>query len=181
MRDEVHSDAESKAARAVNRGVRVARGSGLTMIVLGTLSALVGIRDPMSPGFLVSVAVLVIGIIEWRTGGALRALDEKAPDRLALNQAALGIVIAVYAVGQARAWNPANIAGLLDRGSLALVLELYPPAIAALLREKLPLWIPQFYYAVGIVAVLGCLWTAYFYRSRRRHLAVLTKRLTAAD
>ena len=173
MRDESHSDAKSKAARAVNRGVRLARISGMTMIVLGALSALIGIADPISPGFLVSVAVLVIGIVEWRAGAALRALDEKAPGRLAINQAALGIVIALYAFCQARTWSPATIDEILDRDSFALILDLYPPVIAALLREKLPLWIPQVYYGVGAVAALGCLWTASFYRSRRRHLAVL--------
>lgn len=158
----------------------MARLSSGVMIVLGSISTLFAIRHPLSPAFFVSVAVLAIGIIEWRAGNALRALDEKAPGRLAVNQTALGIVIAIYALCQVQVLNPEMIDGLLRGRTIAPILDAYPPDLVIQVRAMLPRLVRLFYYLVGTVALLGCLGTAWFYHSRLRHVLV-AKSIPPAD
>lgn len=153
----------------------MARLSSLVMIVLGAISMLLSIRHPLSPSFLVSVAVLVIGIIEWRAGQALRALDEKAPGRLAINQMALGVAIAIYAMYKGLSFDPSMVDDLLDRETIAPLLDLYPPDVVSSVRDMLPRLVPLMYYFIGAVAMLGAWATARFYRSRLQHVVALLK------
>lgn len=165
-------DEKTRAIRAVNRTAGLARASGFVMIVLGGIFAVVGIRDPISPGFFISVAVLVNGIIEWRGAASMRALDEKAPGRLAINQVALAVELVVYAVWQIRVFDPGLIDELLASPMVAPVLELYPADVVLMMREMLPQFVRLFYNLVGVVALVGCGGTAWYYRSRLRHLLV---------
>jgi hypothetical protein len=172
VRSKSTPDEKARAVRAVNRVANLARISGFVMIVLGGIFAIVGIRDPISPGFFISVAVLVNGIIEWRGAAAMRALDEKAPGRLATNQVALAVELVVYAVWQIRVFDPEMIDQLLTGPMLAPVLELYPPDVVLMMRDMLPQFVRLFYNLVGVVALVGCGGTAWYYRSRLRHLLV---------
>jgi hypothetical protein len=160
-----------KAKRAVKRAVGLARTSAFVMIFLGGLFALIGIMHPLSPGFLVSVAVFVNGIIEWRGARALRAFDMEAPDRLAINQVALGIELVVYAMWQTKVLSPEVLDAMLRGPLVAPVLEMYPPDMVIMLEEILPQLVRLFYFLVAVVAVIGCGATALYYRSRSRFLS----------
>lgn len=166
------STEKARALRSVNRAANLARVSSFVMIVLGGIFALVGIRDPVSPGFLISAAVFLNGVIEWRGASALRALDEKAPGRLAINQVALGVELVIYAIWQSQVLDPEMIDQLMSSPMVAPALEFYPADVVLMVREMLPQFIRLFYNVVGVVAVLGCGGTAWYYRSRLRHLVV---------
>ena len=161
---------KTRAVRAVNRVANLARVSGSVMIVLGGIFSVVGIRNPVSPGFFISVAVLANGVIEWRGAKAMRALDEKAPARLAINQVALAVELVVYAIWQSQVLDPEMIDRLMAGPMVAPALDLYPADAVLMVREMLPRLVRLFYTLVGVVALVGCGGTAWYYRSRLRHL-----------
>ena len=143
------------------------------MIVLGGLSAVVSVLDPLSASFLISAAVLVNGLLERHFAVQLEEREPSAVGRLAANQAALGTEIAVYSIWQARAATPEAIERYLSDPRLAGLIDMYPREQMRELIDFLPRAIQTFYAAVAAVAVVACALTALFYLSRRKHLATL--------
>lgn len=161
------------AQRALKRGVGLARASGMCLIVLGAISILLGLLDPLSVGMVISIAVVANGIIEWRAAGRLRALDGSAVDVLAINQIALGGEIGAYAIWRSQTIDVNMIERALRQPMVVTVLELYPPDVVDLMREMLPALIRSGFLFGGVIAVLGCVVMAFYYRSRRKHVARL--------
>ncbi|MGH8016942.1 MAG: hypothetical protein ACREIA_01415 [Opitutaceae bacterium] len=161
------------AARTVRRAALVARVSGISLIVLGGISFLFAVTNPLSAGFLISVAVVVNGFVEWRASRRLEALDRRAPGWLALNQLLLGLEIAAYSVWQTFHFEQAELEALLRRPSIKPWLQLFDPAALDVLLTALPGAIRLFYALVGVIAFLGCAATALYYLGKRKSLAVL--------
>ncbi len=161
----------SKSVRAWSRSIGLARASAVTLIVLAGLSTVVNVLHPLTPHFLVSVAALVNGVLEWRFAGRLAKRDPRAPRWLAINQLALGGEILIYSLWRAATLMPADILAVLDRPEVRSLLEAMPREEINLLREMLPPLLRAMYLIVGIVAVIGCAGMALYYRTRQRHLA----------
>lgn len=151
----------------------MAKVSSGVMLGLGALSTLVSIRAPLSASLTISVAVVGNGWLERHFGRRLASRDARAPMRLALNQAALGLEVMAYAAWQAQAIGPAQIEGVLRRPLVAQVLAAMDPAVLEELLEKLPLAVRVTYLAIGAATFLGCLVTAGYYLSRSRVLRAL--------
>jgi hypothetical protein len=155
-----------RAVRAVRRASIVALVSGVTLTALAGASALFGLLHPLSAGFLISIAVVANGIYEWRWSKRLAALDARAPARLAWNQCALGLEIAVYSIWQYGTFDAEAIRRLLARPLVRPVLEMLEPEVTEMLSEMLPTVFRLFYAIIGVVALCGCGATAWYYRSR---------------
>jgi hypothetical protein len=163
----------AKAERALRRGVRWAHSSGTSLAVLGGLSALLNVMDPLTASFIVSVAVVANGVLERRFAAGLERREPAAAGRLAANQGALGMEVVVYSLWQARGITPDAVRAYLADPNLSVLLEMYPSDQVQALVDTLPALIQAFYALVAGVAVVGCALTALFYLSRRKHLAVL--------
>ncbi|BET67585.1 hypothetical protein ASA1KI_25030 [Opitutales bacterium ASA1] len=155
-----------RAVRAVRRASIVALVSGVTLTALAGASALFGMLHPLSAGFLISIAVVANGVYEWRWSKRLAALDARAPLRLAWNQCALGLEIAVYSAWQYGTFDAEAIHRLLARPLVRPVLGMLEPEVGEMLLELLPTALRLFYGIVGVVALCGCGATAWYYRSR---------------
>jgi hypothetical protein len=158
--------------RGIMRAVHWARLSAVTMLVLGVLSAAVGVLHPLTAGFLISVAVIGNGAIEWLGAKRLAALDRRAPALLAWNQAALGVEITAYAAWQLAMLRPEAIEALLARPVVSLLLGRLSVDEVELLLELMYPAVRMMYVAVAVVAVIGCAGTAWFYLRRGRYLGV---------
>ena len=161
------------AARSIRRAAACARVSGVSLVVLGGISLVFAITNPLSAGFLVSVAVLANGLVEWRYARRLAALDPRAPGVLAINQLLLGLAIAVYSAWQVFTLDPAALGALLTRPPIKDLLQLFDPAFLELLITVFPETVRFLYAVVGAVALLGCAATAWYYSGRRRPLTAL--------
>ena len=117
------------ALRAVKRAVAYAYVSGISLIVLGALSAIFTIRNPISASFAISVMVIINGIIEVRAAKQLRQANPRSPNRLALNQIVLGVEIALYSLWQMYALTPEVIQEVLARPMVATMLEIVEPEL----------------------------------------------------
>lgn len=94
--------------KPLGRGLFYNRLSAWTLAVFAglsamgvMLSALMGDLDVMGP--LVVLALIAISVSEFKAGARLRALDERAPRHIAINQVLLGVLVAVYCTIKARA------------------------------------------------------------------------------
>jgi hypothetical protein len=84
------------AAGKIRRAVRVARFDGWTIAIFAALTSLCGLTDPAT--IAIAAAMGAIAFVELRAAGRLLAFDERATKTLALNQLALGTLLAAYAV-----------------------------------------------------------------------------------
>lgn len=139
-------------------------------MVLGGISILLCLLDPLSAGMLISLAVSANGIVEWRAAGRLRVLQGDAVDVLAVNQIALGLEIGAYAVWRAQTIDVNMVDGILRQPLVASALELYPVDVVELLRERLPGVLRDGFLVAAGVAVLGCVIMTLYYRSRRKYV-----------
>lgn len=161
------------AERSLARAVGVAKVSSGVMLALGALSTLVSLRAPLSASFAISVAVVGNGWLERHFGRRLATREARAPVRLALNQATLGLEVMAYAAWQAQAIGPAQIEGVLRRPLVAPLLAALDPAVLGELLEQLPVAVRVTYLVIGAATFLGCLATAGYYLSRSRVLRLL--------
>lgn len=168
------------ARRAVKRALGYAYVSGISLIVLGVISATVSIRNPLSASFGISLAVIVNGVIEYRLAKRLRDGCVRAPARMALNQLVLGFEIVAYSAWQIYVLTPEAVQQILARPMVADVLGMLEPEVVQLTVELLPPMVRMLYLIVAIVAVLGCAGVAWFYQSREKHQRVLNAAETEA-
>lgn len=159
------TEAYAAAARKVARAAGVAMASAWTMLVLGGLSLALSIRAPWSASAAISLAICINGWIERREARALKAFVPTAPLRLAINQIAIGLEIAAYAVWQARTLGPEELDALLARPLIAGLLERLPREVVAEMVTLLPGVIDTLYLIVGAGAFIGCVITAWYYRT----------------
>lgn len=145
--------------KTVRRAVLVAQISGITIALFAAITVLTGFYDV--PTFLLGLAMAVIAIVELRGASSLKRLDLLAPQRLALNQIAFGIVLIAYAAWQL--WANLHAPSELDK----------MPELKDAMAD-LPGLEHTIYYALfaGIVAaaVVGPGLTAIYYATRRKHL-----------
>src|SRR5262245_36864870 len=91
---------------ARSRGTKIRRASlcalisGWTLAVFAFLPMLFSITSP--DGLILGTGMAIVSFIELRGAGELKRLDSTAPRRLALNQAALGVMLFLY--GAYRLW-----------------------------------------------------------------------------
>lgn len=163
----------SAAQRALNRGAGLARVSGLVLIIAGSLSVLVSLLHPLSVGMLISVLVLGNGVIEWRFARRLRELQPSAAGILALNQLALGFEIGLYALWRGFTFDGTVIEQALQQPMVQTVLDAYPPEQVEQALALLPPLIRGAFIGIGLIAALGCVIMAIYYRSRRKYAALL--------
>ena len=108
----------------------VARVSGLTMVVLGAISLALSALNPLSAEFAVSVAILALGLIEWRLGRRLASGDGSQAVRLVVNQVGVAVVVTAYAVWQILSTTDASVLALLERPEISTTLDLLDPLLS---------------------------------------------------
>mgnify|MGYP005854773169 CR=1 FL=1 len=160
--------ARAAAVRAVAHAAGIATASAWVMLVLGAASLAVSLTAPLSASFAISVAVLFHGWLERRLARHLVACDIRAPRKLALNQVALGIEIAAYAVWQAHVLGPEQIDLVVRRPIVARFLSAMDLALLEEVLRLLPAAVRVLYLVVGGAALVGCIATAAYYGSRVR-------------
>lgn len=159
-----------RSVRAIARRVTWARFSAITLLLLGAGSAVAGLLHPLSPGFFVSLAVMVNGALEWRGARRLAGGEVGATTLLAWNQIALGLEITAYALWQLTTLRPEMIEGVLARPVVTALLGHLAPDELAFLLDLLTPAVRAMYATVAVVALVGCGATAWFYHACRRHL-----------
>ncbi len=147
----------------------VARVSGLTMVVLGAISLALSALNPLSAEFAVSVAILALGLIEWRLGRRLASGDDSQVSRLVANQTGVAVVVTAYAVWQILSTTDASVLAILERPEIGAVLDLLDPLVRAELIDRIPGLIRLTYLLIIPVVWLGCgaMSAYYFFRGRR--------------
>jgi hypothetical protein len=162
------------SARKLALAAKWARVSGGSVLVLGVLSALTCVRQPLTAGFVVSLAVLVNGAVEWIWAERLRTGNPGAPRVLAWNQVALGLEIALYAAWQMVHLTPDAIQRVLAGPLVRMLLGRLSREETAYLLALLQPMVLTLYGVVGLVAVASCGGVALFYLSRRRFIGLNT-------
>jgi hypothetical protein len=150
----------------------VAKVSGLTMVVLGAVSLALSALNPLSAEFAVSVAILVLGLVEWRLGRRLAAGDDSQTVRLVVNQAGVALVVTAYAVWQILSTTDASVLALLERPEIGATLDLLDPMVRAEIINRIPGLIRLFYLLIIPVVWLGsgAMSAYYFFRGRRQEV-----------
>ncbi|MEZ5277598.1 MAG: hypothetical protein R3F07_14555 [Opitutaceae bacterium] len=150
----------------------VARVSGFTMMLLGALSLLFSIMSPLTAEFAVSLAILVLGVFEWRLGALLKKGQAEASLRLALNQLAVAGVVTAYSIWKIVVTTDEAVAGLLSRPEIAPTLDLLDPVMRAEVMDRLPGAIRLAYLVIVPVVWMGCGgMAAYYYFKGRKGAA----------
>lgn len=146
----------------------VARFSGMTMMVLGGLSAALTLLNPLSAEAAVSVAIFVLGWVEWRLGGRLRAGQVEVVSKLAWNQIGVAVVVTLYSAWRVWVTTDEAVWAVLERPQIAAFLDVLDPMVRAELVGRLPGLIRLTYLIVIPVVWAGCGGMAAWYRLRGR-------------
>ena len=87
-------------AGKLRRAIGLARFNGWSYAIAAVLTLVLGLVSTSIWGIDLGVGLVLIAIFELRGAAGLKRLDLKAPRCLALNEAAVGVLLAVYAVWQ---------------------------------------------------------------------------------
>lgn len=155
--------AARRVHRAVRRACAVASGDGWTTAAFGGLTAVASLGS--WPTLLLGLGMVVLGWRQVRFAGRLKQLDPEAPACLAATTLMTASLLAAYA-----AFN--LVRGLRDpRAFFGDVTN--DPMVSDLLGNVdglMKLVIVALYGMMLAIAVVGGLATAWYYRSRRKHL-----------
>lgn len=146
----------------------VARFSGLTMIILGGLSAAVTLLNPLSAEFAVSLVILVLGWVEWRLGGRLRDGQVEVVPKMVWNQIGVAVVVTLYSGWRIWATTDQAVWAILDRPEIKASLDMLDPMVRAELVGRLPGVIRLAYLIIIPVVWAGCGGMAAWYHFRTR-------------
>ncbi|RKX31219.1 MAG: hypothetical protein DRP71_13780 [Verrucomicrobia bacterium] len=174
MRSEDGGAGRSPAMLDYHQNVRlrrvggVAKFSGLTMVVLGAISLVLSIANPLSAEFAVSVAIFALGLIEWRLGRRLASGDGSRAIRLVINQVGVAAVVTAYALWQILSTTDASVLALLERPEISAYFDLLDPLVRAEVIGRIPGLIRLTYLLIIPVVWLGCgaMSAYYFFRGR---------------
>ena len=158
----------------------IAKVSGLTMAVLGAISLILSIVNPLSAEFAVSIGIFALGLIEWRFGRRLGSGHGRYAIRLAVNQMGVATVVTLYAVWKIFTTTDAAVLAIVERPELSPYLDLLDPLIRAEVVDRLPGWIRLTYLLIIPVVWLGCGAMSAYYAIRGRAVAKATADKTTA-
>jgi hypothetical protein len=161
-----HSSAISDYDRKVRlrRVGRVAKVSGLTMVVLGAVSLVISVFNPLSAEFAISVAILFLGLVEWRFGRRLVSGTGCQALWLVANQVGVAAVVTTYAVWQILSTTDASILALFGRPEISAYIDFIDPLVRAEIIDRFPGLIRLAYLLIIPVVWLGCGgMSAYYY------------------
>jgi hypothetical protein len=121
------------------------------------------------PGFLLGIAMAVVALVEFRGARDLSRLDERAPQRLALNQICLGAALFLYAMFSL--WwglrHPEYFSGLL---ASQMPPDVGGSSMVASINDLTRTIVTALYGALAAVAIFVQGGTALFYLSRQAYL-----------
>jgi hypothetical protein len=89
-----------KRAGKLRRAIGLARFNGWSYAIAAVLTLVLGLVSTSVWGIVLGVGLTLIAFVELRGAAGLKRLDLQAPRRLALNEAAVGVLLAVYAAWQ---------------------------------------------------------------------------------
>lgn len=138
------------------------------MMILGGLSAALTILNPLSAEAAVSVAIFVLGCVEWRLGGRLRAGQVEVVPGLAWNQIAVATVVTLYSIWRVWVTTDESVWAVLDRPQIRGFFDALDPMVRAELVGRLPGLIRLTYLIIIPVVWAGCGGMAAWYRFRGR-------------
>ena len=149
--------------RPINRARRYAKFESITLLVFGIISLLGAFSSPSA--LFISVALIVTGFLELRFSDRLKNADPDSPRLLAINQLALAASLAIYGAWQIIGlhYHPFSIQKLDPAASQlgdTSDLDNMANSIYSLV-----------YYCLIAVALLWEGPTAYYFFSRKTHLA----------
>jgi len=155
-------DAMSRS-RKIRRAAAIATASGWTLVVFAIPAILFGLFDIASA--VLGAVLLLVAWGEFKGAGAVRKLDTKAPKRLAMNQAFLGLAFTLYG-----GWGIHH--GLTGPSPVDEAIATNPE-VAEMIGPMAEMWTMGVvgFYALFIVLSIGATGaTALYYASRRRHI-----------
>jgi hypothetical protein len=160
------------ARQPVRSAARTARGSAITILVVGVGSIPLAVLYPSWLGTAVVAAICTIGVIEYIGARRIQRGDPAAAVFLGRNQLAFLAVITAYCLVQMLTFSPAQLHSSLGSADLDSALSQMPE-----LRQQMdslaPLATYGFYSVVIVVSVAAQGGLALYYFTRRRHLEAL--------
>jgi len=100
--------------RPLDKGAGVARSSGLFMVLCGALTAVGGLVTVNMVTIVVGLIFVVLGTMERGAGNELSRAVASAPARLALNQALVFALIAIYCFAQIKGYDMSTAHALAE-------------------------------------------------------------------
>ena len=147
----------------VRRAINFAKADGWTIAVFGALTVLLSIGSIAAS--LLGLAMVVLGVLQRRCAKRLEQLQPESVRRLALHQLIMGLLIGLY--GLYMAWgvycDPHPLATLsqVDAGTAEMIAPYED------ISKRLYV---GFYLLVAMIGLVGCALTAWYYRSREKHV-----------
>jgi len=168
--------------RPIRKAARTARGSAITILVIAAASAPLLIFSPTWQALLIVAGIGVIGVREYIGAQRMRQGIPSAATFLGYNQVAFIALIVIYCVVQMLSFSGAEARGELISPELQSQLAMMPGLehdINSQIESLAPLVTYGFYSLVIVLsaAVQGSL--AYYYFTRKRHLAALQQNTPA--
>jgi hypothetical protein len=148
----------------IRQAVLMARLSAWTTLLFGIGTLLTSVTS--LGGLMVGMGMVIVALIEFKSGTAMKCLDIIAPKRLATNQIAFGCLLLSYA------------AMCLWSGQTSPSLLTDDPQLSAMLapiRDLEATIHKAVYLAMMIAAVVGPGLLALYYRSRKKHIELYLK------
>jgi hypothetical protein len=136
--------------------------SGWCLTLFGGITLLMGLSDPAA--LAMGAGLLLCAILELRGAAGLRRLDPRSPERLALNQLLLAIVLVGYAglrIFQSRV-DPRPMSSSLSDPQVAQMLGSFDDLARDITTG--------FYGLIMLIGIVVPGLTAIYYKSRRKHL-----------
>jgi hypothetical protein len=166
---------QAAAARLpVRSAARTARGSAVTILVIGVASIPLAVLYPSWLGTAVVGGICTIGVIEYIGAKRMRRGDPAAAVFLGRNQLAFLAVIVVYCLIQILTFSPAQLHSSLGSAELDSALS-QMPEVRQQMDSLAPLATYGFYSLVIVVSIVAQGGLALYYFTRRRHLEALQR------
>ena len=161
--------------RPVSSATRVALGSAVTMLLVAALSVPVLMLSFSATNLLVVLALIGLGIQEYRGYRSLKRLAPAAPRQLGINQVCLLGLIVFYCAMQMATASSGDIKAMVVSPEFRSALQQMPSGgglndLVAQADRWAPLAIYGFYSLVLLLGVLFQGGLAWYYFSRRKHL-----------
>lgn len=166
------------ARQPVRNAVRTARGSAITILVIGIAGIPIAVLYPSWLGTVVVAGICTIGVLERIGATRLRAGEPAAATFLGRNQLAFLSLIVAYCLIQMLTFSPAQARSALDSAELQQAWSQMPELrqqLDGLIDSFAPLATYGFYSLVIVVSIAAQGGLAIYYFTRRRHLEALQR------
>lgn len=159
-----------RLAKPLRNAAATAKASATCTLVIGALALPFSLLPPSASGLFVSVGLLIVGAIEYRSQRRIKLADAAVCKKLATNQLAMLGIITIYCIWQMLAFSPETAR------EWALSPEFRQqlggmPQMSSSIDKQIDQWAPLFVYGLYGSVIFGSVLfqggMAWYYRSRR--------------